>query len=271
MAQLVDVDLVAGDNKIKLVVADQGGGPNIDHLRVGKPPAVVMKTNGWPRLVARNGLFLLDNWNETLTQNWNETTASFDYYPDAPQGDLYRYNFGRLRLRLPGGNYFLEIGNPAIDFNGYEQFLPPHYVNFTAETSFVESASELYPYPIHQGQELLLLSGLNDNAFCDAVPPFAEEFDAPIFGMLPSGEWLSWSATILFEDNGPSVNDVDMKANVLSDGGGSAFVATGEKLKCSNVPRSFVNEATCFLSTESTACSASQPVGEVMIPVRLDL
>ena len=55
--------------------------------------------------------------------------------------------------------------------------------------------------------------------------------------------------------------------NVLSDGGGEMFVATNEKLKCSNVQRSFVNEDTCFLSTESTACSATNPVGEVLIPI----
>ena len=43
-SELVEVNLNAGVNTIKVVVVDQGGGANIDHLRVGKPPAVVMKS-----------------------------------------------------------------------------------------------------------------------------------------------------------------------------------------------------------------------------------
>ena len=84
----------------------------------------------------------------------------------------------------------------------------------------------------------------------------------------PNGEWLQWSPTLLFEDNGPAMNDVgDLSTKVLADGGGEMFVATDTKLKCSNVQRSVFNEDTCFLSTTSTACSATQPVGEVVQPI----
>jgi len=265
-SDLVDVQLEGGDNIIRLEVADQNGGPNIDHLRIGKPPAIVMKTNGWPRVIAKNGLHLLDGWPYEFT---NETEVLFISYPDAPQGDLYRYNYGRLRVRLPDGrDKFLDIGNPTVDFTDYEQYLPPNVFTFTTSDVFTESASNLYDYPIQRGQELLLTNGLTD-PICDSVPPFAEEYDAPVIGRLPNGEWLQWTPTILFEDNGPTMNDAsgDLTTNVLSDGGGEMFVATNEKLKCSNVQRSFVNAETCFLSTESTACSASQPVGEVLIPV----
>ena len=139
---------------------------------------------------------------------------------------------------------------------------------FTASDVFEETGSDLYPYPIKKGQELLLTHGSTDPV-CDSIPPFAEEGNAPIIGQLPSGEWIQWSPTILFEDNGPSINAAaqNMTANVLSDGGGETFIQTGEKMKCSNVQRSFINEETCFLSSESTACSASQPVGEVLIPM----
>ena len=41
---LFDVTFNAGINMVKVVVVDQNGGPNIDHLRIGKPPAVVMKS-----------------------------------------------------------------------------------------------------------------------------------------------------------------------------------------------------------------------------------
>ncbi len=123
-----------------------------------------------------------------------------------------------------------------------------------------------------RGQELLLRNGFN-GAICDLVPPFAEEYDAPIFGKLPSGEWLQWTPTILLEDNGPSINDPpgNRTGKVLVDGGGAAFVITDEKLKCSNVRRSFINEDTCFLSTLSTACSATNPVGEVIMTMNTTL
>lgn len=105
---------------------------------------------------------------------------------------------------------------------------------------------------------------------CDNVPPFAEEGDAPIFGILPNGEgWIQWTPTILFEDNGPSVNadlqDQDMTSNVLIDGGGELVLQTNEMTKCSNVQRSFLNDDTCFLSTEISACSATNPVDELLI------
>jgi hypothetical protein len=84
---LVDVPMNSGLNAIKLVVSAQNGGPNIDHLRIGKPPAVVLKTNGWPRTVAVNGVNLLDEWHPELA---NESSIFFPSYPDPPQGELYR-------------------------------------------------------------------------------------------------------------------------------------------------------------------------------------
>ena len=118
---------------------------------------------------------------------------------------------------------------------------------------------------MNTGQEFILKSG-SSLPVCASVPPFAEEYDAPVIGRLPNGEYIQWTPQILLEDNGPSMNDVgDLTTNVLSDGGGSSYIATGEKLKCSNVPRSFINEDTCFLSNESTACSTSEPVGEMPI------
>jgi hypothetical protein len=43
-SELVDVNLNAGNNTIKLLVVEQPAGPNIDHLRIGKPPAIVLRS-----------------------------------------------------------------------------------------------------------------------------------------------------------------------------------------------------------------------------------
>ena len=126
--------------------------------------------------------------------------------------------------------------------------------NFTLADTFSNSGSDIDIVPLLQGEEMVLVNGFS-GAVCDRVPPFAEEDNAPIIGILPNGEWVQWTPQIQLEDNGPSINDVDMTANVLSDGGGALAIEAGSNLKCSNVQRSLINEETCFLSTESTACS----------------
>lgn len=103
--------------------------------------------------------------------------------------------------------------------------------------------------------------------YCNLLPKFSEEFDSPVLGKLPNGEWLQFTPTINLVNNGPAINDELGPASTLKDGGGQTYVETGEKVKCANVPRSIFNEETCFLSTESTACSASSTVGEVEIPM----
>lgn len=116
-----------------------------------------------------------------------------------------------------------------------------------------------------QGLEVLLEEGLSDDPICDLIPPQAEEQNPPVFAKLPNGEWLQWTSTLMFEDNGPSINDENLTAKVIPDGGGAAVLATNERMKCSNVPRSFLNEETCFLSQLTTACSIAQEVGEIEI------
>lgn len=110
---------------------------------------------------------------------------------------------------------------------------------------------------MQSGQELLLTDGLND-PICDQVPPFADQYDVPIFGQMVDSSWVQWTPTVQLETNGPSINDrpEDMINNVLSDGGGEWSNKTGGVLKCANVARSFVNEETCSLSSSPTTCSS---------------
>ena len=68
--------------------------------------------NGWPRAIARNGIHLLDDWPYQFT---NTTQVYFPNNPDPPQGGLFRYPYGRLRVLLPNGRErFLDIGNVRI-------------------------------------------------------------------------------------------------------------------------------------------------------------
>ena len=246
-SELINVNLNAGTNRIKLAAIDQDEGPNIDHLRVGKPPAVVMKTNGWPRVIAKNGLHLLNDWNPTKYEFNNETEVTFGKGLAAPQGSLYNEaHFGLVRIRFSDNMArILDIGNPLIDFTGYEQYLPPNVFKFDTSHIFEETVNDLQDSPITKGQEFLLTNGYT-GPVCDNVPMSVEEGDAPIFGKLPNGKWLQWTPTIMLENNGPSIseelNGADvLSSNVLRDGGGAAVIASNKEMKCSSTPRSFVN------------------------------
>ena len=81
-----------------------------------------LPANGWPRVVARNGLHLLDGWPYQFTNTMNVTFASIN--PDPPQGGLYRYPHGRLRVTLPDGREkFLDIGNVRLTMYRFVAFV----------------------------------------------------------------------------------------------------------------------------------------------------
>ena len=270
-SDLVDVTFAAsGVHTIKLTVRDQDGGVNVDHLRLGKPPAVVISLNGWARAIAKSGLGLWDDYGFVFNNETAPTTLNAR--PDAPLGDAFRWPFGRVRLQLPQGAKYLDIGNPQVDFTGYEQYLPVNYFTFDGTEVLTNTSSDLNQksYPGHEGQEVLLEGGLT-NPICDLVPPQAEEFGAPIYAKLPGDQgWLQWTPKIMLEDNGPSINDPLSSSSTLIDGGGEASIQTDKKVGCANVQRTFLNEETCFLSTQSSACSASSEIGEVDIELTID-
>jgi hypothetical protein len=106
--QPVYVSLESGENLIRLTVVEQNDGPRIDHLLVGKPDAVVIKLNGHVRAVARNGLGFWNDWGFEFT---NETSLVIPSIIDPPQGDIFKYLQGRVRLATPSGWKWLDCGN----------------------------------------------------------------------------------------------------------------------------------------------------------------
>ena len=105
-SELVNVSLKAGHNTVKLLVRDQNGGPNIDHMRLGKPPAVQLRTGGWVRAIAKNGVNVIDGWGPEF--DFTNQTVYFTLDPDPKQGDYPRYPFGRLRVNTTAGNKYVS-------------------------------------------------------------------------------------------------------------------------------------------------------------------
>ncbi len=237
-SDMITVSLTAGLNTIELLVRDQNNGPNIDFLRVGKPPALLMKTNGWLRHVAKTGVGIVNEWGFDFT---NETVY-FPSYPNAIEGDLYRYPYGRLRVNVTGATRELDIGNPKLNFDGYESHLPLSHFILSNNEVFEDTSTDLSDYALVKGQEFVLPSGLDRAVYpiCDTITS-NEEYRSPVFARTPEGKWLQWSPTIKLEQNGPSMNaSPGEKASfTLIDGGGEAFIQTGEKLKCKYIFEAF--------------------------------
>lgn len=99
-----------------------------------------------------------------------------------------------------------------------------------------------------RGGDYILYGGLND-ALCSQLSDVTEESDAPVFGQLPDGSWLQWDPIMILEEN-----TVD---SPLPDGGGLVRSLSGEETRCSNAPRTFLNEDNCFLSDSSHACGSA--------------
>ena len=135
----------------------------------------------------------------------------------------------------------LDIGNPVLDFDGYEDQLPLNHFILNNSETFVATASDLYDYPMNANQEFVLPSGLNKSFYpvCDILTS-SEEYNQPVYAKTQEGKWLVWSPTINLQSNGPSINAApgEMASSTLPDGGGEAVIQTGEKLKCKSIQSS---------------------------------
>ncbi len=113
---------------------------------------------------------------------------------------------------------------------------------------------------ISQGGDYILTNGLSE-PLCDELSDVMEELDAPVFGMLEDGSWLQFDPMMILETN--------TLESPLPDGGGLVRSLTGQTTRCSNVPRTFLNEESCTLSDSSMACG-SVGAPNLMIPLNAE-
>jgi len=154
---------------------------------------------------------------------------------------------GWFNLRMADGSC-QALPNPHVKF--YPDSVQPNsFLNLPNVTAgILDRIDEVRS----QGVEYLLRGGLND-PLCGQLSAVTEENDAPVFGKLPDGSWLQFDPRIVLEDN--------TLESHISDGGGLVRSLTGDKTKCANTPRTFLNEDQCSLSSSNTACgSAGTPL-----------
>jgi uncharacterized protein (DUF1501 family)/uncharacterized protein (DUF1800 family) len=160
-------------------------------------------------------------------------------------GHPAEYEGGTFRLRVnETSGECQSLSNPLVHF--YPNSVQPAQVLNLPEVSdgVLEHIDELQT----RGGEYILVNGLIDDA-CNQLPDVTEEKDAPIFGKLPDGSWLQFDPRIKLEENTPDPP--------IPDGGGMVRALTGERTRCSNAPRTFLNEEHCSLSDSITACGSA--------------
>ena len=105
--------------------------------------------------------------------------------------------------------------------------------------------------------DILLQDDLSDD-LCETLPETASKLDPPIFGQLSDGSHVIFDARLILLDN--------TAESPALDGGGEVSLETNEITLCSSAPRTFLNEDTCVLSTDPSACAIDKSV-EALIPL----
>ena len=254
--KLVSVPLVEGENKIR-VVATTDGSVDIDHLRVNRLPAAIIKMNGHVRAVVPDGLVFLKNPLVTF-----DPQVAYEFCDiDVPNVNKPQ---GMIEIRDPtiGGcsstDYDFDKMNPPVDFTGYEQYIPGVLFDLPSNTDssdWIEHVDEQEQYHEVTGIDYLLINGIDDEAKCSQIPTIMKEDDLPVFAKLPDGSYLQWTPQLIWEDNTPGSN--------IADGGGEVQLASGGDVRCSNVPRNIFNEEMCKLSTGDNPCTQRDAAVEI--------
>ncbi len=197
-----------------------------------------LEVDGWLRTVVDN-LTILD-----VEYSGYAFNSSFDYVlckrPEETVG-------GRLFLQIEDGSCVAVVQNELINFDGFESNVA-HILDLPDDSLYPIdqwlTGGEEYIYRLDVS--LFNISALSET--CSGLPSLPQSGDAPVFGRLSDGTWMVFD---------PRIN---LTTNTLSepsnDGGKQTSIDSSGVTYCSNVPRTFLNENQCQLST-GTACRAN--------------
>jgi len=153
------------------------------------------------------------------------------------------YVAGRFWLRMDDDSCQI-LPNPVVHFY-FDSVQPETVLTLPAiSESIFEPIDELKA----RGGEYIIFDGLSDS-LCDKLNDVNEEGDPPVFGQLPDGSWLQFDPILVLQEN--------TLESHIHDGGGLVRSLTADITRCSNAPRSFLNEGHCTLSDSATACGSS--------------
>ncbi len=185
-------------------------------------------------------LLMNDHVKTVVDDFWLKKNDAYFFDPDFEYEicSLEQKVNGEMRIELQDGRC-VTAENPPIDLSGQENELI-----YELDLSSVEDLL----VPFESGEQFTLPVALDDD-LCDSIPEAFVRGDAPVFGRLSDGTWLHFDPRLSIKLNTPD--------SPLPDGGKSSQVVTGGVTRCSNVPRTFLNEDQCTLSSD--ACKLTAP------------
>jgi len=209
----------------------------------------------------------LNRWARTVV---DQLEIEDDGYSDYTFDPAYEYELckypedtminGRLYIRLEPENENEDgpcviVRNPLVNLDGHESIV----------SRIINLPEDLLPIDQqwNSGEDLVLQlqSSLHDNpsfsSTCANLPIVPEQGDEPIFGKLSDGTWLIFDPRLDLLSNTPALPE--------EDGGKAEVIASGGETLCSNVPRTFLNEDQCKVS--SNAC---RPSSNSQVEILLD-
>jgi hypothetical protein len=180
------------------------------------------------------------------------------------------YNFWRegdgdvFKIQVGSKCYALKDGIPSVDIteleaNNSEGEYKLNVIDMS-EAKFQgidDTTYESEYWPTYATGDEFMLEEAFSHIKCESLPkPFSEDGSPvePIFAkriVNDEVEYMLYDPHLLYVENTPE--------NPSPDGGGNAVLATDGTMKCSNAPRSFLNEDNCYLSFDENACSPESP------------
>jgi len=173
-------------------------------------------------------------------------------YPICSASWMEEFVGGQFQLFVDGQCRFLEAGNPAIQFLSSNPSKPQYVIDMTQSSNDLVNDFQSVPGTFTNEDFLLIQSLTHGN--CSFIPLAGH----PVYLDFRNGTYLSFDPRLDLLDN--TVTDP------LLDGGGGNH-ALGAR--CSNVPRTFWNEASCQLSLRNTTSTCSNEVAFTDVQILL--
>jgi hypothetical protein len=190
---------------------------------------------------------MIDNINFKKMKGSKEEVR-FEYteptsYPICAIGKAGTFNY--LAIRYKDECRSFVTGNPPVDIDGMDH-QPTYVLDAIDPTAFITKFG-------HDDSKSKIESMLSTTNIFDDYPALCEslslQYNTPIYARLISGQVLVFDPVLKFETN--------TLVTPLDDGGGITSISTGQITQCANVPRTFLNDADCRLSSVA-ACTSSE-------------
>ena len=190
--------------------------------------------NGLPQTIFREGSVDFEEVNITSTFSLEWTLGQF------VGGDVW------IKDEKWSSPRFLVGGNPEVMFPNGDDIEGVVVLDLSADE---RDDFAVVNEKITFGDELVSLGNLSDPT-CANLSRF--DYTTLVIADLGNGTYARYEASVKIEEN--------TIESPIYDGGGSIQLNDASRYYCSNVPRTYLNEDSCVLSTAATACRIDSDV-----------